>query len=135
MIEGGRIDHAGHGNQLSRNIYETIEFDRTIKAVLDWASRRNDTLVLITSDHETGGLKVLENNGKGKLPKVSWSTGGHTGVNVPIYATGPGADRVRGVMQNTDIFWIITGRANEVPQRSAAEDKKATSPQPVAAIY
>ncbi len=133
MVEGGRIDHAGHENRLPHNIYETLEFDMAVKVVLDWAKDRDDTLVLVTADHETGGLKVLENKGKGELPVVSWSSGGHTGANVPVYAKGPGANRVRGVMMNTDIFWIITGRADEIPRHSSVVEKKAASPQPVAA--
>ena len=104
MIEGGKIDWAGHKNDLERNVGETIEFARSVKVVYDWAKERGDTLIVVTSDHETGGLKVLENNGKGKLPKVSWSSRGHTAAKVPVYAWGLGAERFQGKMDNTDIF-------------------------------
>ena len=106
MVEGGRIDHAGHDNRLDRNVFETLEFADTVQTVLDWAAGRDDTLVLVTADHETGGLNVLQNNGQGVFPTVSWSTGDHTGVNVPIYAWGQNADMVSGVLDNTDIYNI-----------------------------
>jgi alkaline phosphatase len=58
------------------------------------------------------GLKVVNNRGKGSMPEVLWSSRynsvkDHTGVNVPIYATGQGAREFTGVIDNTDIFKII----------------------------
>jgi alkaline phosphatase len=108
MVEGGRIDHAGHSNDLVRNIYETIEFAYAAEVVLDWALDNPDTLIIVTADHETGGLSVLANNGQGNLPTVSWSTTSHTDENVPIYAWGVNSDLVSGIMDNTDIFEIAT---------------------------
>ena len=107
MVEGGLIDHAGHSNNLKDNILETLEFSRSVAAVLDWAKGRGDTLIVVTADHETGGLKVLGNNGKNEWPDVSWSTGGHTAAYVPVYATGPGAQSFADVIDNTDIFYKI----------------------------
>ena len=103
-IEAGNIDHAGHSNDIARNIYETVEFNATVQTVLDWAAGRTDTLVIVTADHETGGLTVLQNNGQGQVPTVSWSTTGHTATNVPIYATGPNSDCIAGTIDNTQIF-------------------------------
>ena len=95
MVEGGRIDHACHANDLIRSIYETIEFSNSVQTVIDWAAGRNDTLILVTADHETGGLTVLTNNGAGVLPTVTWSgTGGHTAAKVPVYAWGVNAEMV-----------------------------------------
>lgn len=108
MVEGGRIDHAGHRNELKRNIFETIEFAKAVQIAVDWAAKRNDTLIIVTADHETGGLKVIKNNGKGNLPEVTWSTNGHTGVNIPIYAIGKNAELFKGTLNNTDIFSLIT---------------------------
>jgi alkaline phosphatase len=108
MVEGGRIDHAGHANDLARNVHETLEFADTVQLVLDWAAGRTDTLVLVTADHETGGLNVLQDNGAGNYPTVSWSSSGHTGVNVPVYAWGANADLVGGVMDNTDLYTLTT---------------------------
>ena len=107
MIEGGRIDHAGHSNDIERNVCETIEFSKTLRVVMDWSQGRNDTLIIVTADHETGGLQVLENNGVGNFPTVSWSTGGHTSTNVPVYGWGPNAERIDGLMDNTDLFRVV----------------------------
>ncbi|MBT3274560.1 MAG: alkaline phosphatase [Spirochaetales bacterium] len=109
MAEGGKIDHAGHINDLARNIYETIEFSNAVEVAVTWAESHPDTVIVVTADHETGGLTVIENNGIGVLPTVTWSTGGHTGVNVPVYASGPGGENFVGVVDNTDVYHIIKG--------------------------
>lgn len=107
LVEGGRIDHAGHSNDIERNILETIEFSKTVQIIIDRVSRRDDTLILVTADHETGGLKVHKNNGKGHVPEISWSTGGHTVSNVPLYGWGRNAERVGGIMNNTDLIKVV----------------------------
>ncbi len=105
MIEAGRIDHAGHANDLIRNIYEVLELSDTVSRVIDWASGKNDTVVIVTADHETGGLTVLNNNGIHNLPDVSWSTTGHTDVNVPVYIWGENGEILQSrIRDNTDIF-------------------------------
>jgi len=108
MVEGGKIDTAGHSNLTNNMILETIEFDNAVQVAIDWATRRSDTLVLVTADHETGGLTVLANNGAGVLPTVTWSTGGHSGANIPVYAWGVNAEMISGVMDNTEIFSVVT---------------------------
>ena len=108
MIEAGRIDHAGHANRIDQNIFETIELHETVQQVIQWATGHPDTLVLLTADHETGGLTITANNGQGVLPSVTWSTTGHTGVNVPVYAWGPNAVLVGAVVDNTDLFHVAT---------------------------
>lgn len=109
MIEGGCIDKAAHGNHLERDVYEAVEFDRTVAQVVAWAQKRGDTLVLVTADHETGGLKVTQGNGEGKMPTVTWSSKGHTGANVGLFAMGPGSESIAGTLDNTDIFRLLTG--------------------------
>lgn len=56
MIEGSRIDHAGHANDLRRSVYETLAFDEALAIVLEFAASSGDTLVVVSADHETGGL-------------------------------------------------------------------------------
>lgn len=124
MVEGGRIDRAAHGNDIARCIGETIGFDDAIRFVATWATNGTDTLMLVTADHETGGLTVLADNGSNVLPTVSWSTGGHTAANVGVYAMGPGAERVAETNDNTDIYRIL--RYATVDVRPAV----ATSAQP-----
>ncbi|MHC4171685.1 MAG: alkaline phosphatase [Planctomycetota bacterium] len=109
MVEGGRIDHACHDNDLQRAVLETVEFDNTVQVAIDWAAGRTDTLILVCADHETGGLTVLANNGAGVLPRVNWGTGTNTAANVPVYAWGVNAEMISGVMDNTDMFRVVTG--------------------------
>ena len=118
MIEAGRIDHGGHQNNIGRNIHETMEFSKTVRMVMDWAAKRSDTLILLTADHETGGLSVLADNGKGTFPTVTWSTDGHTGVNVPVYARGVNARVIDGLtIDNTDIFNVLRfGQLEPIPE-------------------
>ncbi|MBP7936438.1 MAG: alkaline phosphatase [Phycisphaerae bacterium] len=116
MVEGGNIDHAGHSNNLNQNVYETVEFSRTVQIVMDWAAGRTDTMILVTADHETGGLSVISHSGvAGDWPVVSWSTTGHTGANVPAYAWGVNAELVTGILDNTDFFAIVTSSPNVAP--------------------
>jgi len=107
MVEGGLIDHACHANDIARAIPETVELSNAVAAAVEWAKDHPDTLILVVADHETGGLQVTSNNGKGVLPSVTWGKTGHTPVDVPVYALGAGADPVAGRMENTDIFRII----------------------------
>ena len=110
LIEGGRIDHAGHSNDIERLVREVAEFSDAVQEVMDWSDGRPDTLVLVTADHETGGLRVITNRGAGKAPEVTWQSTGHTSVDVPIFARGSNAFRVNGRLDNTDLFDIMTNR-------------------------
>jgi len=107
MVEGGRIDSAGHANDIQRNVLETVEFANAVATAIDWASGRLDTLIIVTADHETGGLTVLQNNGTGELPTVSWLSTGHTNSTVPVYTWGCNAALVAGLMDNTDLFDVV----------------------------
>ena len=125
MVEGGRIDHAGHSSNLVRNIHETIEFANSVRKVIDWAKGRNDTLIVVTADHETGGLQVLKNNGKGVLPTARWTgKGKHTAANVPVYAMGVNSEQVKPIMNNTDFFEIVTGVSPAVSASDVHDQSK-----------
>jgi alkaline phosphatase len=115
MVEGGKIDSAGHDNNLAYMVGETVEFASTVQLILDWAKQRGDTLIIVTADHETGGLKVLKNNGKGKLPEVSWSSKDHTATKVPVYSWGKRAELFTGPMDNTDIHRKIIKATKSAP--------------------
>jgi hypothetical protein len=107
VIEGGRIDHASHANNIENTVKETIKFHAAVSYVYEWARLRRDTFIIVTADHKTGDLKILKNNGKGNLPGVAWGTGGHTGKNVGIYAYGARGADIRGVIDNTDIYSVL----------------------------
>jgi len=121
MVEGGKIDWAGHDNIIEHSVFETLEFDRAFRAVMKWAKDRDDTLIVVTADHECGGLFVVKGNRRGYMPDVFWGSTSHTGANVPVYATGQGAEEFTGVIDNTDIFKIIlklTGNTETVASKN-----------------
>ena len=67
LVEGGRIDHACHDNDLERAITETKEFSDSVQVIKDWAQLRENVLIIVTADHETGDISVT-NNGIGNYP-------------------------------------------------------------------
>ncbi|GAB5550890.1 MAG: alkaline phosphatase [Saprospiraceae bacterium] len=103
MIEGSQIDWAGHGNQADLMIAETLDFDRAIGEVLNFAKSDGNTLVIVTADHETGGLAINPGSEIGEL-KTEFTTNGHTATLVPVYAYGPGAENFKGIYENTAIY-------------------------------
>jgi alkaline phosphatase len=86
-------------------IREFKDFDLTIKDLINFVTANKDTLLLITADHETGGLQLMKQKDDSFI--VQWGTGSHTGVPVGVYAYGPGSQNFSGVMDNTDIFYKI----------------------------
>lgn len=102
MIEGSQIDWGGHSNDADWTIKETLDFDRAISEVFNFARRRGDTLVIVTADHETGGMAVNPGSTFDNLV-VSYTTNNHTGTLVPVYAYGPGAELFSGIYENTEI--------------------------------
>ena len=104
MIEGSQLDDYGHFNDIDLLMQETHDFDRTIGAIYEWAAKDGETLVVVTADHETGGLTLVDGDlAEGRIV-CKFSTGGHSGVMVPVYAFGPGAEEFTGIFENTAIF-------------------------------
>lgn len=104
MVEGSQIDWGGHANNTDYVVSEVIDFDNAIKVALDFAEKDGNTLVIVTADHETGGMSILGGDFKEGTVKASYGTTGHTGVLIPVYAFGPGAEEFSGIYENTDIF-------------------------------
>jgi alkaline phosphatase len=124
MIEGSQIDWAAHANDTDRVIRQILLFDMAVCEAVEFAQRDEHTLVVVTADHETGGLK-LEPTGTSGI-KVMWTIGNHTAANVPIWAYGPGAKSFSGTMDNTDIAKRIaelTGIAEFPVMRSSVKQK------------
>ena len=107
MIEGSQIDWACHNNDSLYLTAEMADFEDMLNAVLDFAERDGNTLVVVTADHETGGLTLLKGDIEQGVNRYSWATGGHSGVMVPVFAYGPGAERFSGVHQNTDFYGLF----------------------------
>jgi alkaline phosphatase len=103
MVEGSQIDWACHQNDVKGTIRQTLLFDQAVQAAIDFALRDGHTLVIVTADHETGGLTLLEPAKGHTDPTVRWSSKGHTDAPVMIAALGPGASMFEGVQDNTDI--------------------------------
>ncbi len=122
MAEGAHIDHGGHNNDISYMLRELLAFDDMVKYVVNWAKDRNDTLVLVTADHETGGLYVADGIGYGELfdrkedesfKNFLWTSTGHTSKDVWLYAYGATINfedystYLNGLrLANTDVFKI-----------------------------
>lgn len=104
MIEGSQIDWAGHNNDSAYLVAEMADFEDMISAVLDFAERDGNTLVVVTADHETSGLSLLGGNIQQGVNRFTWATGNHSGVMVPVFAYGPGAINFTGIQQNTAFF-------------------------------
>lgn len=105
MVEGSKIDDGGHDNNLNIVLDEMIDFDNTIGKVLEFAEKDGKTLVIITGDHETGGLTLTGGNITTGNVEGKFSTKGHTGVMIPVFAFGPGAEAFTGIYHNTAIFY------------------------------
>lgn len=103
MIEGSQIDWANHGNEGKLAIEETLDFDRAIGEVLRFAKKRGNTLVIVTADHESGGMALQPGSKRGRI-KTEFTTNGHTGSLVPVYAYGPGSEAFSGIYENTEIY-------------------------------
>jgi alkaline phosphatase len=110
MIEGSQIDWGGHNNSVSYTLAETLDFDKVIGAVLDFAQKDGNTLVVITADHETGGITIMNGDFKKEDVELKFNTSGHTGIMVPVYSFGPGAEKFSGIQENTD----IAGKAKKI---------------------
>lgn len=105
MFETEGTDNAGHANRpVEAIVAEMLEFDRAVGAVLDFARRDGHTLVIVTADHDTGGLTLLEEGGR---PVAKYVTTDHTGAMVPLFAFGPGAERFAGIRDNTEIGRLL----------------------------
>lgn len=107
MVEGSQIDWAGHANDSEALLAEMQDFDRAVAAAMDFADTHPGTLVVVTADHETGGLSIPSNEEDFKRSdsgvKYEFATGGHSGTLVPVYLYGAGAERINGVLDNTSL--------------------------------
>lgn len=107
MVEGAKIDYAGHANSLPGSILETFSFDLAVAEVLKFADSNGETLVVVTGDHETGGLTLVDGNVANGHLTARYMTDDHTPLMLPVFAYGPGASEFIGVYKNTRIFHKI----------------------------
>lgn len=103
MVEGSMIDDGGHDNKAGHTMEEIFDFDRTLGLVLEWAEKDGQTLVIVTADHATGGMTLLNGSIDDKRIRVNFSTTGHNGIALPVFAWGPHSEDFVGIYENTEL--------------------------------
>lgn len=103
MVEGAKIDYAGHSNSLAGSVVEMLSFDLAIAEALKFADSNGQTLVIVTADHETGGLILIDGDREKGLITARYTTDDHTPVMLPVFSYGPGAQEFTGVYWNYEI--------------------------------
>lgn len=106
MIESEQVDSAAHDNDLGRTLSAVREIDQTVKRVVDWAKEDGSTIVVVTADHDTGGMQFIPSDSS-KYIHVIWPTSKHTAQDVNLYAFGPGVEAFDRFIDNTDIAPIL----------------------------
>ena len=114
MVEGSYIDWGGHAKNAEMVISEVLDFDRTLGIVLDYIEKNPNTLLVVTADHETGGMSIGKYYGqdratgkKTEVPEkaaIYFNTDQHTGELIPVFAAGKGAEHFQGIYQNNEIY-------------------------------
>jgi len=127
MVEGSQIDWAGHGNNKTYMAHEVIEFEKAVRVAKIYAQNQENVQLLVTADHETGGLSIKNYDFTTTVPElgdsleekrtkrteraaqvsVGWSTGGHTNTKVPLVGLGPYADQIPEANHHTDTFSLM----------------------------
>ncbi len=115
MIEGGAVDWANHANEPGRMIEEQIDFVQAVEAVVEWVDKHSnwdDTLLILTADHECGlvwgpnsdkvPFEPIEKNGPGQQPGMRHNSHDHSNSLVPLYARGCGSPQFAELVKGTD---------------------------------
>ncbi|NLJ74332.1 MAG: alkaline phosphatase [Firmicutes bacterium] len=97
MVEGALIDKRSHINERSSIPLEVAAFDNAVAVCVDFAEKHPGTLVIVTADHETGGLTILDDG------QIRFTSIGHTNAQVPLFVFGDGADAFADASDNTDV--------------------------------
>jgi len=103
MIEASQIDYASHSNDAGYLLSEMRDMDGAIETALEFAKLHEDTLVIVTADHECGDLVLLETKPDKKV-NIEFMSRNHTSTMVPVFAIGPGSHLFSGIYENTEIF-------------------------------
>lgn len=117
MIEAANIDSGGHANSTSTIISEMLDFDQTIGNVVQFADEHPGTLVIITADHETGGVSIPQGDITSSTVELAFHSDDHTGIMVPIFAYGAHSNEFQGVYENTEVFAKIMGLVKKYYQK------------------
>lgn len=104
MAEGAQIDYGGHQTNVEYVVREMLDFDKLVGEAMAFVDQNPETLLIVTADHETGGLSLIDGSIEKGYVHGSFSTNDHTAVPVPVFAYGPGSQNFSGVYQNTEIY-------------------------------
>ncbi|MGY5872367.1 MAG: alkaline phosphatase [Candidatus Thorarchaeota archaeon] len=137
MVEGGKIDLAAHAENKVNNAQDTIAFDKAVKIALDYVGEHNNTILIVTADHETEGLVVLSHDLNATLPAslateaekkdlrvarinnvtVDWTAGYHTDWPVPVFCYGSVFSELTNdiTIDNTEIFGMMKDYYRGIP--------------------
>ena len=103
MVEGAKIDYAGHSDCFPASVLEQLSFDLAIAEALRFADEDGHTLVVVTADHETGGLTILDGDLESGHVLAVYNSDDHTPTVVPVFAYGPGSREFIGTYMNIEI--------------------------------
>jgi alkaline phosphatase len=106
MAEGSYIDWAGHRKDAEMMLNEQLDFEKAVKVAVEYVDKNPNTLLIVTGDHETGGVSVQKGKTIQELT-ITFSGDQHTATMLPVFAYGPHAEKFTGVYENTDIFYRI----------------------------
>ena len=107
MIESGMIDSGGHANHASMIVTEMQDFDLAIGEMIRYVDTHPETLLLVTADHETGGVSIPQGNLSSGEVELAFYSDDHTGIMVPLFAYGAQSHHFGGVYPNTEVFGKI----------------------------
>lgn len=128
MVEGSQIDFACHASDSAWMVDETVDFSNAVQIALDYAKADGNTLVVVTADHETGGLTMIDRQGKYTNVEFDYSTGSHTCLPVMVYAYGPGAEQFTGWMQNNELKAKILKACGIEPEAAETSTNQEVAP-------
>ncbi|WP_312180182.1 alkaline phosphatase [Arthrobacter sp.] len=141
VVEDEGIDSMSHVNDAELTIKSGIAFEQSVAVARDFAEADGNTLLIVVGDHQTGGMTIEAANDDGDesgdgisaedgpLPvansdqvfNVDWTTGGHSALDVPLTAMGPGSDQLRGFYEDTHIFDVMVGQMRAAAGRSSLD--------------
>lgn len=102
MVEGAHIDHEAHSNKPTLT-QEALDFDKAVEVALKFAEKDGHTLVIITADHETGGVVIRKADYEENSVQMAFTTRGHSPMPVPLFAYGPSSKQFGCVQENSDV--------------------------------
>ena len=121
MVETEETDTASHRGNFDRMVEGIRALDRVAEVTVEFADSNQDTLIVATADHETGGLAILGGE-HGESQRVRWATGNHSSEPVPVLAYGPGSEAFTGVLDNAEVGRLLA----EIPIFESAVDEGST---------